>query len=411
MKKILSMALALGMVASMGLGAWAEENPATKSSTITYSSTTNGGKDSAYWTVTVPTTLNSTEEGEVLASGFWAPSHALSVTADATVNMKIQGVENNTDFTVVPVTYTPIALVGNYGAEVSKTEQITVDADNTMSAIKFGKWEGTLTFYINLDPVSGYVSGNIGGTKVEATSATDIDTAIATAVETGEQVTISLTADVELDAIITVPEGANIVLDMNGKTMTAKDSNIDPMIETKVGSSLVITGNGTFDCEDNYALSVLIPRDNTVIENGRFVKNAGGSGYGSLIAGASSAVGTFVIKDGYFDGGYYVEDDCFNNMRNTLNKAWSTQSIQTFGGTFVGASPAWGDEGMAVVCPHCEKPTINEDGTENYGYCQGVFLYGQDWKSAELPAGYTITEGVLADGRPTYTVSYAAPIE
>ena len=105
------------------------------------------------------------------------------------------------------------------------------------------------------------------------------------------------------------------------------------------------------------------------------------------------------IYDGYFDGGYYVEGDEFNNSRTMINGSWG-QKIKVYGGTFVGQNPAYGDEGMAYTNPaHAGKPA---DST----YCQTIFFEGQNRLDTEIPSTYTITEGKLADGRPTFKVTY-----
>ena len=205
--------------------------------------------------------------------------------------------------------------------------------------------------------------------------------------------TVKLGGDIVLDEKITVPAGSDVVLDMNGKKLTLKDVNVDPAITTKYGSTLTITGNGTFDLENNYFASFISPKGDVTIENGTFLRGKGGSNYGSFFVGINGGKGKLVINGGYFDGGYYEEDDYFNNCRNLLNCSWG-QNIKVYGGTFVGQNPAWGDEGMAH--------TISTTST----YCQGTFLEGQLWTDTEIPAAFSITEGTTADGRPTYTVNY-----
>ena len=205
--------------------------------------------------------------------------------------------------------------------------------------------------------------------------------------------TVKLGGDIVLDEKITVPAGSDVVLDMNGKKLTLKDVNVDPAITTKYGSTLTITGNGTFDLENNYFASFISPKGDVTIENGTFLRGKGGSNYGSFFVGINGGKGKLVINGGYFDGGYYEEDDYFNNCRNLLNCSWG-QNIKVYGGTFVGQNPAWGDEGMAH--------TISTTST----YCQGTFLEGQLWTDTEIPAAFSITEGTTTDGRPTYTVNY-----
>ena len=87
-----------------------------------------------------------------------------------------------------------------------------------------------------------------------------------------------------------------------------------------------------------------------------------------------------------------------NNVQSLLNK--SNNYFKVYGGTFVGANPAWGDEG-------CMLPT-KPDYLRPWSYYQGAFLEGQTFNEdgIVLPDGYTITKGDHEDGRPTYTVTY-----
>ena len=85
-------------------------------------------------------------------------------------------------------------------------------------------------------------------------------------------------------------------------------------------------------------------------------------------------------------------------ISKTFNK--SNNYFKVYGGTFVGANPAWGDEGcMLPTKPYYLRP---------WSYYQGAFLEGQTFNEngIVLPEGYEITKGTHEDGRPTYTVTY-----
>ena len=87
-----------------------------------------------------------------------------------------------------------------------------------------------------------------------------------------------------------------------------------------------------------------------------------------------------------------------NNVQLLLNLSYNLFKI--YGGTFVGANPAWGDEGcMLPTTPNYLRP---------WSYYQGALLDGQTFNEngIALPEGYAITKGALEDGRPTYTVTY-----
>lgn len=213
---------------------------------------------------------------------------------------------------------------------------------------------------------------------------------------------VELTADIAIEELVTIPAGVDVYLDMKGKTITPASANVDPLFEVKRGASLVIDGDGTFDLGDigaTVGMSLIYPYGDVTINSGTFKISTNGTKYGSMFVGINGGQGKLIINGGYFDGGYYQEGDCFNNCRNLLNGSWG-QYIRVYGGTFVGQNPAWGDEGMAFLCPHCTH-------TPGQGYCQALFLEGQSREDTELPEGYTITDGTTADGRPTYTVNYS----
>ena len=251
--------------------------------------------------------------------------------------------------------------------------------------------------------------------------------------------TVLLASDIELDARLDVAAGANVNLDMNGKTITLKGTSVDPAFYTYKGSTLTITGNGKVEINDP-SVSLIFPGGDVVIENGTFVRNipAGtpAKQVGAFFVGAKvSPWGsqTVTIKGGYFDGGYYdanaadideilagtktfteTADDIAkrgnsgdknsvrvaikNNVQLLLNLSYNL--FKVYGGTFVGANPAWGDEGcMLPTTPNYLRP---------WSYYQGALLDGQTFNEngIVLPEGYAITKGALEDGRPTYTVTY-----
>ena len=226
---------------------------------------------------------------------------------------------------------------------------------------------------------------------------------------------------------------------MNGKTITLEGTAADPAFYTYKGSTLTITGNGTVEINDP-SVSLVFPGGDVVIENGTFVRNvpAGtpANKVGAFFVGAKvSPWGsqTVTINGGYFDGGYYnadaadiddilagtkefTETDDDKAMRGNSKDANKVrvaikQNVQlllnlsynlfkVYGGTFVGANPAWGDEGcMLPTKPNYLRP---------WSYYQGALLDGQEFNENGLaiPDSYEITKGATADGRPTYTVTY-----
>ncbi len=226
---------------------------------------------------------------------------------------------------------------------------------------------------------------------------------------------VVLEKDIVVDGnSIPVSTGMPTTIDLNGKTIKVEGSGsaaTDRLFYTQPGSDLVITGDGTIDFGDSISSIAVGGYGNITIENGTFIRNRyeNADEFYPLIENTKNApVGTkFVINGGYFDSGYYNlkadgAPDCFNNCRQLINSTWSNCDIVVYGGTFVGANPAWGDEGMAALCTVCGG-NIHGDNP----YCQQTFLDGQVFTDTELPAGYTITESALEDGRPVFTVTYS----
>lgn len=250
---------------------------------------------------------------------------------------------------------------------------------------------------------------------------------------------VVLASDIKLDERLNVAEGKEVNLDLNGKTIKLEGTSADPAFYTYKGSTLTITGNGTVEINDP-SVSLIFPGGDVVIENGTFVRNipAGtpANQVGAFFVGAKvSPWGsqTVTINGGYFDGGYYdanaadvdeilagtktlteTADDIAkrgisgdknavrvaikNNVQLLLNLSYNL--FKVYGGTFVGANPAWGDEGcMLPTTPNYLRP---------WSYYQGALLDGQTFNENGLviPTGYEITKGATADGRPTYTVTY-----
>lgn len=271
----------------------------------------------------------------------------------------------------------------------------------------------------------------------DITVVTNLDELKAAMAEGGN---IMLGNDIAIDNMIRIEEGTEVVLDLNGKTIDFDRSSAfkpgNPIFYPLPGSKFTITGNGTIDLGDNYDAALLYPAGEVVIENGTFIKDRVPEGMSAddvqtLFVGVKSVGASIVIKDGYFDGGYYdsnvekpfaeTDADVANrgkaadknayrtavkdNVSLLVNLSWSsaagTQDFRIYGGTFVGANPAWGDEG-------CAMPTT-PDYLRPWSYYQGTFLEGQQLHNDQivLPDGYSITEGSHSDGRPTYTVNYS----
>ncbi len=270
-----------------------------------------------------------------------------------------------------------------------------------------------------------------------------------TALNNSGSVSVVLGNDIEIvpnfedtNVIFNIPAGTDAHLDLNGKKITIDTEEATKTYYTFVireGGSLTIDGNGTVEATTPEPV-MFYPAGDLVIENGTFIRHipegytgsAGSMFVGTKPAGGWESTGV-TINGGYFDGGYYdpvaaeveeilagtkefVETEADIAKRgqagdtNATRKAIkefisdtfnrSNNYFRVYGGTFVGANPAWGDEGcMLPTKPNYLRP---------WSYYQGAFLDGQTFNEngIVLPEGYTITKGTHEDGRPTYTVKY-----
>jgi len=253
--------------------------------------------------------------------------------------------------------------------------------------------------------------------------------------------TVLLEDNIEFDKITAIEPGAEVYLDMNGKTITVdRNTASNTLIWVKEGAKLVVDGNGTFDLGDVSTMAIFAPYGELVIENGNFIRNEITADEVTdkttgLFMGCKVVSSNVVINGGYFDPGYYDENAANieailagtetlpeseedknnrdkpgdkNEVRVALKDNVSVVlnhsgygTFKVYGGTFVGANPAWGDEGcMLPTTPNYLRP---------WSYYQGALLDGQTFNENGLviPDGYTITQSTSDDGRPVYTVNYS----
>lgn len=132
----------------------------------------------------------------------------------------------------------------------------------------------------------------------------DIAAAPANGAETRVELTGNIT-DFKTDDIITIQEGQNIVLDMNGYSITvADDFSGRPLVNN---GTLTMTGNGTIDSSDSMygGLGAINNYGTLTIENGTYK----GHIYANGAALYNRAGGTATINDGNFWGCAAVNSD------------------------------------------------------------------------------------------------------
>lgn len=249
---------------------------------------------------------------------------------------------------------------------------------------------------------------------------------------------VQLTGDIVLATVLEVESGKTVHLDLNGKSIIVEEaSQADPVFQPNTGAKLIIDGNGIVEMQNPWT-SLVTPYGEVVFYGGSFIRTVPqgtpAKQVGAMFIGINSKQANVKIYDGYFDGGYYDENAADieqllagskelkesetdiarrgestdankvrvalkNNVSKLINHA-NYNNFMIYGGTFVGANPAWGDEGgMLPITPQYLRPWSNY---------QGFFLEGQEFHEdgIVLPEGYAITKGTHEDGRPTYTVTY-----
>ena len=334
---------------------------------------------------------------------------------------------------------------------------LLVPADNNLVDIEFTHTNGSKekTYTVAAVPVQRNYRSNIYGdiltsnVNVNVDIKPDLKTFVTNSEELAAAITSSGTVvlqdDITPETTIDVKAGVDVYLDLNGKTITI-DETLAPNSNgyqyafiVREGGSLVIDGDGTVETTTPAPI-LFYPAGDVVIENGTFIRNIP-EGYtgavGSMFVGTKPTGGWessgVTINGGYFDSGYYntnaadvddilegvkeleeTDDDIAkrgqpgdknitrvalkDNTMKMFNR--SNNYFKIYGGTFVGANPAWGDEGcMLPTKPQYLRP---------WSYYQGALLDGQTFHEdgIVLPSGYAITKGIAEDGRPTYTVTY-----
>ena len=163
-----------------------------------------------------------------------------------------------------------------------------------------------------------------------------------TALEGGNSA--KLEADVELDETISIPDGKDVVIDLDGHTLsnaddlwdqpTAEDNNWS-LLSVK-GGKLTIKGNGVFKAKENDCYAVDVQDGGVVvIEDGEYVGN---------IHAVYVHTGTAIIKGGKFSVQQkYPQagkaDEFVLNCYDANRKA-GTASIVVYGGEFKNFNPA-----------------------------------------------------------------------
>ena len=265
--------------------------------------------------------------------------------------------------------------------------------------------------------------------------------------------------DFGIETGVVITKTVDFIFDANDKTISAvapiENANL---IQLKLGSNCKVTicGNGTFDAGMVHDKRIIGSNSTLIIENGRFIRDYNPYVSGDakqnqpLINSGSSSV--VIIKDGYFDNGYWCQSEYVNTsyylgentnkllpVYDTINGGW----LRNYDGSYKTASRA--ENGIYLNTKNADGTITTELKSEyKYGPCprgictaiakggdgiiqvlggtfvvqnpawgdelgadkypdhpyaglyrpakQGCFLYGQTFEMTEIPEGYTIDE-------------------
>ena len=189
--------------------------------------------------------------------------------------------------------------------------------------------------------------------------------------------TIKLVADLSVDTeTYTIGAGKSVVLDMNGKTITATDNKQSGNYELFyiVDGNLTVTGSGTINLKATYnrawnAMSVIFHNRGGVltVHNGTF-EHLGGSDMAYVIDNSGNYYGdaTTNISGGNFKSSYIV---IRNRMEQNKHGKSGTTYLNISGGTFEGVRRTiWGQASSTNV----ESPATGEINISGSAVVKGL---------------------------------------
>ncbi len=241
---------------------------------------------------------------------------------------------------------------GNFSTTGSGSDESVIDVGDVAEIGAFisgGKFSDNVDEYCEdgfscKETDSGFVTSYDGEDAVAQVGDFRYQTlaqAIGAVTADGTQTTITILRDFTMTAedLVTVSDGQNIVLDLNGKRITVDSTDtLRPIINY---GTLTITGDGTIDTSGGSSYGTVGNYGTLIIENGTFLGNY--TQNGTLIR--TYAGSTTTINGGYYDGspgavasegtctiygGTFTSDCC----SSCDNQSWA-YTVRNLGGNMV----------------------------------------------------------------------------
>ena len=238
-----------------------------------------------------------------------------------------------------------LALNGNKIAGCT-VKSVTVNGDKNVAYIvgELGSGDGgNVTVADNCNAPQPWVGGSYAtGESFVATIGTQYYTSVAKAIEAAkENDVITLIADIELAESVTVPAGKEIVLDLNGKTITGTDNATGSFGLITNKGDLTIKGEGaiTLTATNNrewnaYSSVISNQPGGKLTVNGGTIQHLGGTDMAYAIDNLTNGKGT--KAETIINGG--TVKSTYRAVRQFLNGTEAQNILTVNGGTIEGAN-------------------------------------------------------------------------
>lgn len=315
-------------------------------------------------------------EGTAMSGSITIPGSVTQIGKSAFENTDVRGVtfeanESGEQLTIMDKAFADCTDLETVVFEGEAVPDIGDDAFKT--GPKFSVPEGSESEYGSaLAGSAGDAAPSINDyvAKIGDTGYVTLSSAFDAAPADGTETSIILQENMTISESIEIPNGKNVVLNMNGKTITANpELDTRPIINYGI---LTITGKGTFDSSDNGG-KVSGPLENygtLIVENGTFKGN---------LVSATALVWNRSGGTATFNGGDYS-----GSMTSIATEAGSSTTIT--GGKYAsGVLSTIENKGEMLI-------TGGEFINTSCSTCNGGEMYG-----VKNPYGYTIRNGLNSD--------------